>query len=95
MLYVFCRILNHSRAASWRRGDARVRWWSSKKLRVRYVKSLNIDPIREADMLWIAEEVLPTPLKRAFQCFSNPFDAFHRLKLNSPGFQCSSATWVD
>jgi len=24
----------------------------------RYVKSLNIDPIREADMLWIAEEEL-------------------------------------
>lgn len=27
-----------------------------------YVKSLNIDPIREADMLWIAEEAFNAPL---------------------------------
>ena len=30
-----------------------------------YVKGLNIDPIKESDMLWIAEEAFNTPLPGA------------------------------
>lgn len=72
----------------------------------RYVKSLNIDPIREADMLWIAEDASPAQLyteRLQVWSFYVSLPALCRLWNQtrdsvlppSPGIQCSFATWMD